>query len=67
MRSVGSAVFVLGNYSGETSQGIDTLVDLDSLPTGYVGGIWTNEVELIGTALRDRRNVNEGSTTGIEH
>ena len=60
MRSVGSAVFVLGNYSGETSQGIDTLVDLDSLPTGYVGGIWTNEVELIGTALRDRRNVNEG-------
>jgi glycerophosphoryl diester phosphodiesterase len=56
MHSVGSAVFVLGNYSGEASQGIDSLVDLDSLPTGYEGGIWTNEVELIGTALRDRRN-----------
>jgi glycerophosphoryl diester phosphodiesterase len=54
MRSVGSAVFVLGNYSGESSQGIDTLADLDSLPTGYEGGIWTNEVELIGMALHDR-------------
>jgi glycerophosphoryl diester phosphodiesterase len=65
MRSVGSAVFVLGNYSGETSQGIDTLVVLDSLPTGYEGGIWTNEVELIGTALRGRKSVIEGSAAVI--
>jgi len=67
MRSVGSAVFVLGNYSGETSRGIDTLADLDSLPTGYEGGIWTNEVELIGTALRDRRNENKAAATDIKH
>jgi glycerophosphoryl diester phosphodiesterase len=56
MRSVGSAVFVLGNYSGEAAQGIDSLADLESLPKDYEGGIWTNEVELIGTALSERRN-----------
>ena len=56
MRSVGSAVFVLGNHSGEASQGIDSLADLESLPKDYEGGIWTNEVELIGTALGERRN-----------
>lgn len=56
MRSVGSAVFVLGNYSGEATQGIDSLADLESLPKNYEGGIWTNEVELIETALSERRN-----------
>lgn len=56
MQSVGSAVFVLGNYSGEAAQGIDSLADLEALPKDYEGGIWTNEVELIGTALGERRN-----------
>lgn len=56
MRSVGSAVFVLGNYYGESTQGIDSLKDLDLLPKGYEGGIWTNEIELIEKALRNRKN-----------
>lgn len=67
MNSVGSAVFIMGEYFGETTQGIDTLADLDSIPTDYEGGIWTNEIALIGTALRDRRNVNKEPAIGNGH
>jgi len=67
MNSVGSAVFIMGEYFGETTQGIDTLADLDSIPADYEGGIWTNEITLIGTALRDRINMNNVSTTHSEH
>lgn len=58
MRSAGSAVFALGAYSGDSSGGIDTLNDLDLLPKNYEGGIWTNEIELIGKAFRDRHKRN---------
>lgn len=51
MQSVGSAVFVAGDYSGGPSQGIDTVDDLRRLPADYRGGIWTNEIERIGAAL----------------
>ena len=54
MRSVGSAVFALGPYEGGASQGIDSIKELDELPPGYKGGIWTNEIELISDALRKR-------------
>lgn len=56
MRSVGSAVFVLGPYGGGPSQGIDSVKELDELPPGYQGGIWTNELELISDALRKRKS-----------
>lgn len=54
MESVGSAVFVLGAYHGGPSRGVDSLEELDQLPRRYTGGIWTNELELITEALRDR-------------
>lgn len=56
MRSVGSAVFVLGPYAGGASKGIDSVKELDELPPGYKGGIWTNELELISDALRERKS-----------
>jgi glycerophosphoryl diester phosphodiesterase len=55
MRSVGSAVFVLGPHGGGGSQGIDSVKQLDQLPPGYRGGIWTNELELISEALQQRK------------
>jgi glycerophosphoryl diester phosphodiesterase len=56
MRAVGTDVYVIGPYAGgEFTAGIDTTADLARLPAGYAGGIWTNEIELVAQALKDRR------------
>lgn len=48
MTDAGSAVFVLGPYTGgEFSTGIDTPEMFARLPQGYSGGIWTNEIETV--------------------
>lgn len=54
MQAVGSAVFVAGPYSGGASTGIDSLEQLNALPPNYRGGIWTNQIELLGQALKSR-------------
>jgi glycerophosphoryl diester phosphodiesterase len=55
MALVRSSVFLLGPYKGgEFSTGIDSEDDLRRVPVGYTGGIWTNEIETIGRALRSR-------------
>jgi glycerophosphoryl diester phosphodiesterase len=56
MTAAGGSVFLLGPYKGgEFSTGIDSADDLRRIPQGYAGGIWTNEIEIIGRALQ-RRN-----------
>ncbi|MBI4998981.1 MAG: glycerophosphodiester phosphodiesterase [Rhodocyclales bacterium] len=55
MREVGSAVFVTGDYRGRETLGIDSPTDLATLPAGYPGGIWTNEIHLIGPMLKARQ------------
>jgi glycerophosphoryl diester phosphodiesterase len=53
MNNAGSAVFVAGPYSaGVANTGIDSLEALKQLPPDFKGGIWTNEIELIGEALK---------------
>lgn len=53
MNSAGSVVFVAGSYGGDRSNtGIDSLEMLKKLPPDFKGGIWTNEIELIGGALK---------------
>jgi glycerophosphoryl diester phosphodiesterase len=53
MHSAGSAVFVAGPYtSGGANTGIDSLETLKQLPPDFKGGIWTNEIELIGGVLK---------------
>jgi glycerophosphoryl diester phosphodiesterase len=53
MRSSNSETFVLGPYGGgEFSTGIDRPEDLKRLPAGYSGGIWTNELERVVSALK---------------
>lgn len=49
MKSVKTDVFVTGplNKSGSI-RGIDTLKQMQQLPEGYSGGIWTNRIEVIG-------------------
>jgi glycerophosphoryl diester phosphodiesterase len=52
-----SEVFALGPYGGgEFSTGIDTAEDLARLPANYSGGVWTNEVELVAGALKEREH-----------
>ncbi|HTM77392.1 MAG TPA: glycerophosphodiester phosphodiesterase family protein [Devosia sp.] len=54
MDSAGTQVFVAGPYfGGGFTTGIDTLDQLAQLPKGYSGGIWTNEIELIGPASKN--------------
>jgi glycerophosphoryl diester phosphodiesterase len=52
MEAAGSEVFVVGPYGGGFTTGIDTPQELARLPAGYSGGIWTNEIEAIGKAVR---------------
>jgi glycerophosphoryl diester phosphodiesterase len=53
MRAVNAEVFVVGPYGGrDFSTGIDTAEDLARLPPGYSGGIWTDEIETLGRALK---------------
>lgn len=47
MDSVGSRVFVQGDYHGGWSTGIDTRKDLARLPEGYSGGVFTDRIEVI--------------------
>ena len=56
MSAADSAVFVLGPYEGgEFSTGVDTPELLNRLPTGYSGGIWTNEIEDIARLVAARK------------
>ncbi len=56
MDAAGSMVVVIGDYAGEGySQGIDELEHLERLPSDYSGGIWTDRIDIIGPAVRGRR------------
>jgi glycerophosphoryl diester phosphodiesterase len=53
MESVDSTVFVLGPYyGGDFSTGIDTRAEIARLPSGYSGGILTNEIEMVDSELK---------------
>lgn len=53
MEAAGSKVYVIGPWSGGNfTTGVDTLDELNQLPEGYSAGIWTNEIELIGAAVK---------------
>lgn len=55
MESAGSTVFLVNDYRGGFSTGIDTLEDLaEKVPEGYTGGIWTDRIDRIGPATRPR-------------
>jgi hypothetical protein len=45
----------MGAYpSWNISPRLDTRQDLDRLPADYHGGIWTNEVQMISPAVKNR-------------
>ncbi|MBX5048707.1 glycerophosphodiester phosphodiesterase family protein [Rhizobium lentis] len=53
MEEAGTEVFLLGPYRGnDFSTGIDDPAQLSRLPQDYAAGIWTNEIEAIGRALK---------------
>ena len=55
MMSVDSEVFAIGPYhGGDFSTGLDKPDDLVRLPRGYVGGLMTNEVEIVAPWLQSR-------------
>jgi glycerophosphoryl diester phosphodiesterase len=53
MRGAGVNVFVLGPYDGGLgTSGVDTAEQLAQVPAGFTGGIWTNRIDRIGSAVR---------------
>ncbi len=55
-QEAGSPVFVAAPYTDQVGlAGIDTKAQWDRLPKDYAGGIWTDEVGVIGTLVRQRR------------
>jgi glycerophosphoryl diester phosphodiesterase len=55
MESWGSSIVVIGEFgSGEISPGVDTVNDFTRLPAGYDGGVWTNDVDLIMSAIKKK-------------
>jgi glycerophosphoryl diester phosphodiesterase len=55
MQAAGSPVFVAGPYQrGEEIGGVNTQEQFDRLPRDYRGGIWTDEIEVIGPLVRTK-------------
>lgn len=46
-------VIVVGGDGSDFSSGLDTPEDLERLPSGYSGGIWTNRIDRIAPLYRD--------------
>jgi len=57
LHAVNSRVLLIGPVArGDTgTTGVDTLEMLDRIPAGFSGYVWTNRIELIGPAVRERR------------
>jgi glycerophosphoryl diester phosphodiesterase len=56
MEKAGSEVILVGPVEGRDigTTGLDALEDLDTVPRGFGGYVWTNRVEVIAPALRAR-------------
>ena len=53
MEAAGGSTILMGRFPGiEISPGLDTLEDFARVPAGFDGGIWTNNVDLIQSALK---------------
>jgi glycerophosphoryl diester phosphodiesterase len=51
MDAVDTRVIVVAG-DGTWSEGFDSVKDLDQLPTGYTGGIWTNRIDNIAPIFK---------------
>ena len=55
MDSINTRVILVAGDGG-WSEGFDSLSDLERLPEGYSGGIWTNRVDVIAPELTIKKN-----------
>ncbi|HEV7321094.1 MAG TPA: glycerophosphodiester phosphodiesterase family protein [Ensifer sp.] len=61
MKAAGSEIILIGPYhGGDFSTGIDTAEDLELVPPGFAGYVWTNRIETIGPALKTRQAAEAG-------
>ena len=54
MNSAGSNVFVVDDLQAGGVKGLNSSDDLGKLPNGYSGGIWKDQIDAIGPALREQ-------------
>jgi glycerophosphoryl diester phosphodiesterase len=55
MHHVGTDVFVAERLKSGGLKGIDSDENLNKLPPGYSGGIWTDRIDIVGPALARRK------------
>jgi glycerophosphoryl diester phosphodiesterase len=56
MEAAGSPVFLVNDWSGGFSEGINSLEDLEAkVPPSFPGGIWTDRIDRIGPAVAGPR------------
>jgi glycerophosphoryl diester phosphodiesterase len=55
-REAGSEIILIGPYTAGDpgTSGIDTVEDLSRVPPGFSGYLWTNRIEIIGPAVKQR-------------
>ncbi|MED4730649.1 glycerophosphodiester phosphodiesterase family protein [Aneurinibacillus migulanus] len=53
MEQAGTRVVIVGG-SGDFSRGFDTTEDIDRLPSGFAGIIWTNRIDRIAPLIKQR-------------
>jgi len=58
MKSVNITVFLVAaiKWGEKYTNGIDDLLVLDQVPRHYSGGIWTNKIEVVSPAIKQRFN-----------
>lgn len=55
LKAAGTDVILLGDWVGGSSSGIDSPAELDRVPRNFDGFVWTNRIEEVGPALRNRK------------
>jgi glycerophosphoryl diester phosphodiesterase len=55
MEANNTRVLLVGGDGSEASTGFDAPEDIQRLPEGYTGGIWTNRIDRIAPLYRDKK------------
>ena len=60
MAAADTMVFLQEDYRGSGfTTGLNEVADLERVPVNYEGGIWTDRIDLIGPAIRQRRHATQ--------
>jgi glycerophosphoryl diester phosphodiesterase len=56
MAAAHTAVYAVDDYKKGGTKGLNNSSDLGKLPPGFAGGIWTDQIEIVGIYLKSKNN-----------